>query len=127
MTKLVKIGNLTFSSKSAVNKYIASIICRYDVDSEVKYIDLHFVKDLLALHPQCDAIVGSGIERIIVHHRPLLGNNKHFYVYNKDGKMSLLNWKACLMNVTVTAKPSRYFAFRQSASNPIRLFEQSAR
>lgn len=123
MTKLVKIGNLTFSSKSAVNKYIESIICRYDVDSEIKHIDLHFVKDLLAIHPQCDAIVGSGIERIIVHHRPLLGNNKHFYVYNKDGKMSLLNWKACIVNLE--AKPSLYFVFRQSVSNPIRLFEHS--
>lgn len=125
MTKLVKIGNLTFSSKSAVNKYIESIICRYDVDSDIKNIDLHFVKDLLAIHPQCDAIVGTGIERIIVHHRPLLGNKKHFYVYNKDGKMSLLNWKACIVNVK--AKPSLYFVFRQSISNPIRFFEQSAR
>lgn len=39
MTKLVKIGNLTFSSKSALNKYIESIIGRYGVDSEINRID----------------------------------------------------------------------------------------
>ena len=121
MTKLVKIGNLTFSSKSAVNKYIESILCRYGVDSDINQIDSHFVKDLLAIHPQCDAIVGTGIDRIIVHHRPLLGNKKHFYVYNKEGKMSLLNWKACLVNIN--AKPSVFYAFRKSVSNPVGLFE----
>lgn len=121
MTKLVKIGNLTFSSKSALNKYIESIIGRYGVDSEINQIDSHFVKDLLAIHPQCDDIVGTGIERIIVHHRPLLGNKKHFYVYNKEGKMSLLNWKACLVNIN--AKSSVFYAFRQSISNPAGLFE----
>lgn len=123
MTKLVKIGNLTFSSKSAVSKYIVSILSKYGIDSDINQIDSHFVKDLLAIHPQCDAIVGTGIDRIIVHHRPLLGNNKHFYVYNIDGKLSLLNWKACIDNLN--AEPSLFYSFRKTVSNPIRLYEPS--
>lgn len=112
MANLLHIGNLTFSSKKAAKNYIESIIESYDIDTVVADTDLFFVKDLVATHPYSDAIIGSGIAKVVVHHSALFGNKKHFYIQNKDGRMSLFNWKESL--ATNNIKYTIYNAFRHA-------------
>jgi len=98
MAKSLQIGNYIFSSKKSAKDHIESILSSHDVDSVLSNHDMWFIQDLLAIHPDCEQMIGSGIEKIVVHHSALLGNKKHFYIQNKDGKMSIFNWKECLSN-----------------------------
>lgn len=90
------LGNLAFSSKEQIKRYVQSIFARYEDGQRLNSTDESFVLDLLEWHPSASQKMGCGIHYIKIHVPPPWYNSKGFQIVRFDGSTTDFSYRVCL-------------------------------
>ena len=92
--KPVSYGDLHFESQKEARGFLNAILQKYDVGDRVSAADAEILAAALALHPQAEERVGSGIKSFSVRSADF--GTKCFWVNRTDGTTQKFSHKACV-------------------------------
>jgi hypothetical protein len=92
--KPVTLGPHQFKKKGDAAAYLKAMLRKYDVGDKVSTVDAQVLHAALALHPDADAKVGSGITHFSVRSADF--GSKCFWVNRTDGTTEKFSYKACI-------------------------------
>ncbi|MFG1880163.1 DCL family protein [Sphaerisporangium sp. NPDC049003] len=121
------IGVRRYPTKGAAEEAIRGVLSRYEVGDVVNQeADDLLLRDLLDMHPEADAKIGSGVDCFRVMRTPR-GNYKGFLVVRTDGSSIDFSYQSCLkpptheqrvkaaMRTEVRPQVNAFFELRKSA------------
>ena len=89
----VSYGSLHFTKQGDARAYLKAMLDRYDIGDRVGAADAAILAAALALHPEADAKIGSGIKDFSVRSADF--SSKCFWVNRTDGTTEKFSYKAC--------------------------------
>lgn len=95
----INVGNVEFKTKSAAESFIKDIKAKYKSGDSLSQDDFDFILELIKLHPNASAKIGSGISSIEIRQNNM-GNATAFYIVRSDGTDTDFSYKKCLNGET---------------------------
>lgn len=92
--KPVSYGNLQFKTQTEARAFLNAMLNRYDVGDRVSASDAVILTAALALHPEAEEKIGSGIKDFSVRSADF--GTKCFWVNRTDGTTEKFSHKACV-------------------------------
>lgn len=92
--KPVSYGTLHFESQKEAKAYLNAMLNRYDPGDKVSASDAAVLAEALALHPEADEKIGSGIKDFSVRSADF--GSKCFWVNRTDGTTAKFSHTACV-------------------------------
>lgn len=112
--KTYNINNQLFNTKTAIIKYVQSILYSYVSGRSLSKLDETFILSLLEYHPNKDEKIGIGVERIEVRKNP--PKHKGFWIIRKDGTQIDFSYLVCINGSSTDGD------IRQVARNEVKPF-----
>ena len=92
----ITVGEVIFSKKSELEKYVRALIAKYPVGFFLDEADQVFCLSLFRHHSEAAAKFGAGIQLIEV--RLDIYGKKHFQIHRIDGTTDDISWPHCITN-----------------------------
>ena len=92
--KPITIGELHFVKRADAAAFLQAILHRYDVGDKVNSADDAILRAALALHPEADEKIGSGVASFNVRSADF--GTKCFWVNRTDGTTEKFSYRACV-------------------------------
>jgi hypothetical protein len=92
--KPVSYGTLHFESQKDAKAFLNAMLNRYDPGDKVSASDAVILTEALALHPEADEKIGSGIKDFSVRSADF--GSKCFWVNRTDGTTAKFSHTACV-------------------------------
>jgi len=91
----VVVGQVTFLTQSDAERWIRSLVARYQDGETVSENDAAFLRDLLELHPRCDEKIGVGVSSFRIDSNPEYPN-RTIFIIRADGSPTHFSWQKCI-------------------------------
>lgn len=92
--KSVSYGDLHFRTQTEARAFLNAMLNRYDIGDQVSAADAVVLRAALALHPEAEEKIGSGIRGFSVRSADF--GTKCFWVNRTDGTTEKFSHKACV-------------------------------
>ena len=92
--KPISFGSLYFARKGDAEDYLKDMLHRYDVGDKVSSDDAIVLKAALALHPDAEAKIGSGLSHFSVRSADF--GTKCFFINRSDGSAEKFSFRSCI-------------------------------
>lgn len=92
--KPVSYGDLHFSTQTEARAFLNAMLNRYDIGDRVSTADAVILRAALALHPEAEEKIGSGIRDFSVRSADF--GTKCFWVNRTDGTTAKFSHRACV-------------------------------
>lgn len=92
--KPISFGSLHFTRKSDAEDYLGAMLHRYNVGDKVSADDAVVLRTALALHPDAEAKIGSGILHFSVRSADF--GTKCFWLSRTDGTTEKFSFRSCI-------------------------------
>jgi len=96
MTKAVVIASLAFRTKKAAKDFFRDIRDRYKDGERIALEDDGYLRDLIAIHPEAEMKLGSGISHFSVERDAEFGTTRHFVIHRIDGSKTDVSFHSAI-------------------------------
>jgi hypothetical protein len=92
--KPITIGDLHFAKKADAASFLGAMLRRYDVGDRVNSADEEVLRAALALHPNAETKMGSGVATFSVRSADF--GTKCFWLNRIDGTTEKFSYRTCI-------------------------------
>ena len=124
MAKAVVIASLQFPTKKLAKEFFRELRDRYADGCRIGDEDDRYLRDLIAIHPEAEMKIGSGISHFTVETDMVFGRTRHFMIHRIDGSSTDVSFHSAIDGRN--ERRDRLEALRRGVEDQIVLFKQSA-
>lgn len=120
----IQIGAQTFPTKSEAKNHARAIMARYEEAEIVIGADDLFLRDLVAIHPEAERKIGSGISHFTTKLDPVWRKNRHFVIVRTDGTDTDVSFHICIDGSN--ERRDVFHALRHAVAEQVISFQRAA-